>query len=201
MCNLPSVRHTRAARTDQEPNGIHAEERDGLSASAPGMLTQSECVSGEEKLRGRKNPGRSGKPCSPISVRRSIAFDASVRRSGQGTRGIGSAPDPPLSGAAKSGAHVPVYRCRRCVRRTERSTAASSRLDRGERTTPRLRGAGRAGAGCDCGHTPHPPGVAQEAPGTAHAGVPGLADIKPELASACGPTQGRRESHCARPSS
>jgi len=24
------------------------------------MLTQSECVSGEEKLRGRKNPGRSG---------------------------------------------------------------------------------------------------------------------------------------------
>ena len=53
MCNLLSVRHTRAARPDREPNGIHAEERDGLSVSAPGMLTQSECVAGEEKLRER----------------------------------------------------------------------------------------------------------------------------------------------------
>jgi hypothetical protein len=99
---------------------------------------------------------------------------------GEGTRGVGCESDPPLSGAAKSGAHVPVYRCRRCVRRTERSTAASSRLDRGETTPARLRGAGRAGAGRDCGQTRRPPGAAQAAPGTAHASVPGLADIKPE---------------------
>jgi hypothetical protein len=62
----------------------------------------------------------------------------------------------------------------------------SQRDRRVRTTTPRLRGAGRAGAGRDRGHTPRPPGVAQAARGTAHASVLGQADINPELASACG---------------
>src|SRR5262249_54760625 len=132
-----------------------------------------------------KERGTLGKPCSPISVRRSIAFDASVRRSGQGTRGIGCERDAPLSGAAKSGARVPVYWVSevRAQDGTGDGGALSSRSWRD--VDARLRGAGRAGAGRDCRHTSRPPGVAQAAPGTARASVLGLADIKPELASAC----------------
>jgi hypothetical protein len=55
-------------------------------------------------------PRGSGRSCCWARATTPAHTGSAADRSGQGTRGIGCEADPPLSGAAKSGAHVPVYR-------------------------------------------------------------------------------------------
>ena len=119
MCNLPSVRHTRARLARIRNRTVYTR---GRETDCQPVL--QECSRRVSASRARKSyAGERTRDARETVLADQRASEHSLRCEcaslGEGTRGIGCERDAPLSGAAKSGVHVPVYQASEGVDRVD----------------------------------------------------------------------------------